>query len=75
MSEPIYHLLKPKEYRTWRIPGRAPGPAMNITQLPSKASCATCLTNFRYATGKGKTFKVRWTSRHDARGYEPPLED
>jgi hypothetical protein len=72
-KEPIYHLLKPKEYRTWCIPSRVPSGGMNLTNLPSKCSCVNCLTALRYEKqrdvpqnkrpkGSG-VFRKKWTSR------------
>lgn len=65
MTETIYHLLKKGEYRTWCVQSRPPGPKMNVTNLPSKASCVTCLTNFRYANGRPAIFRKKWTDRHN----------
>ena len=72
--EPIIHLLIPKEFKVWCLHNRPPGPKMNITMFPSKATCANCLSNFRYANGKKPRFKVRWTSRHDPNPRTPELE-
>lgn len=70
MSRTIYHLLKKGEFRVWCVPNRAPGPAMDVTMYPSKATCVNCLTNFRYATrGQAKrgygTFRRAWTDNHN----------
>lgn len=73
-KEPIYHLLKPKEHRTWCRQSQPPSAAMNVTTQPSKANCATCLTRYRRATGKGKTFRVRWTNRYDPQPMTPEIE-
>ncbi len=74
MKETIYHLLKPKEFRTWCMPNRAPSSEMNVTALPSKASCVNCLTAFRRSTG-GKMFRKKWTDRSDPEPREPKLEE
>lgn len=73
MSEPIKHLLKPKEFRVWCLSNRAPGPKMQLTIFASKATCARCLTNMRWAGGKKRgKFKVVHTGRaQDPQWYEP----
>lgn len=65
VSKPIYHLLVPKEFKVWCLHNRPPGPSMNVTQLPSKANCVNCLTNYRYATGKKTIFRKAWTDRYE----------
>ena len=75
MNERIYHLLKPKEYRVWCRASKEIQPQMNVTNLPSKATCANCLSAFRYqhklanpkAKGTGE-FRVRWTQRNQPHG-------
>ena len=73
--DPILHLLVPKEFRTWCIRNRPPGPKMDVTRFPSKATCVTCLTNYRYANGKPAVFRRAWTSRHDPQPQTPQLEE
>lgn len=74
-EEPLFHLLKPKEFRVWCVPSRPPGPKMAVTNLPSKATCVNCLTKFRYATGRKAVFRVAWTSRDNPLPRTPKLED
>jgi len=54
----ITHLLKPKEYRVWCRPNDVPGDFM-VTNKPSKANCANCVTIWRReTTGRRSQFKV-----------------
>lgn len=46
MNEPLTHLLRPGEYRTWCRPHDVPG-SFGVTTLPSKCTCANCLTVYR----------------------------
>ena len=77
MSDTIYHLLKPKEYRVWCAPNRPPGPAMQVTSLPSKATCVNCLTNLRYHLNGGKkgVFRKAWTANAKFSEQTPELEE
>lgn len=75
MSEPIFHLLVPKEFRVWCLRRRPPGPDMNVTNLPSKASCVNCLTNYRYANGRRAIFRKKWTTRFEPNPQEPQLDE
>lgn len=64
MSKPIYHLLIPKQYRVWCVPNRVPGGEMAVTSVPSRATCANCLTAFRRSTtGRKSRFRVTHTGR------------
>jgi hypothetical protein len=65
MSNPeIKHLLIKGEYRVWCRPDKSVGVKMVVTSLPSKASCANCLTRFRRGTTDNKApFRVSWTER------------
>jgi len=58
-EKPLVHLLKPGEYRVYcRLPDFVPG-NLTCTTLPSKATCANCLTAFRTATnGSYREFRV-----------------
>lgn len=58
-TEPIYHLLKPKEYRTWCVPSRVPSDGMNLTNLPSKCNCVNCLSALRYEKQRDVPYKKR----------------
>lgn len=46
----ILHLLVPKEFQVWCRKSKPPGKDMRFTRLPSKATCANCLTAFRSET-------------------------
>ena len=55
----LLHLLKPKEFRVWCRPNDVPGD-FGVTDKPSKATCANCLTIMRReTTGRGGEFKVK----------------
>lgn len=61
MSESIKHLLIPKQFKVYCLPNRGAG-TLSVTNLPSKATCANCLTMFRRKSGKRKAeFKVAHT--------------
>lgn len=70
-EEPIFHLLKPKEFRTWCIDSRPPSAAMNTTILISKANCVNCLTKYRWVKGNKKQFRKKWTNRMTWQEQEP----
>ena len=56
--KPLIHLLKPGEYRAWCRPNDVPE-RLTCTTLPSKVTCAVCLSVFRREThGNRKDFKV-----------------
>lgn len=63
MSEQkLIHLLKPKEFRVWCRPNDVPGD-FGVTSLPSKCTCANCLTVYRSTTtGNFRPFKVSHTA-------------
>jgi hypothetical protein len=73
MGAPIIHLLIPKEFRVWCRPNNVPSAEMQATMFPSKSSCAMCLTRFRRktGTGRGKTFRVKWTDRFEPCERDP----
>lgn len=74
-KDALYHLLKPKEFRVWCRPHDPVGD-YNVTNLPSKANCANCLTAYRTATtGRRAAFRVKHTSRLDPRPRTPELEE
>lgn len=57
-TEPLRHLLIPKEFRVWCRPTVPPG-KFAVTKYPSKATCANCLTAYRATTkGNRKPFRV-----------------
>lgn len=61
--EPLVHLLVPKEFRVW-CRRNSPIGDFSITNLPSKATCANCLTAMRTATGGSRSpFRVTHTGR------------
>lgn len=63
MSDPIIHLLIPKEYRVWCLPNKVPN-ALSFTKLPSVATCCNCLTAFRVKTsGNHRPFRMLHTPR------------
>lgn len=63
MSDPIIHLLIPKEFRVWCRPEKPVGD-YPITRFASKATCANCLTRYRTnSTGRCARFKVVHTGR------------
>jgi len=62
MKEILKHLLKPKEFRVWCRPNDVPGD-FYVTTLPSKCTCANCLTVYRAKmTGNRRPFKVSHTA-------------
>lgn len=57
----IIHLLIPKQFAVWCRPDKPVG-NYHITNRPSKANCANCLTAFRTKTGNiRRRFKVSHT--------------
>lgn len=76
-EEPLYHLLMPKEFKVWCRPNHSVGD-FNVTILPSKATCANCLTAYRTATtGRLTRFKVKHTGdgrRCNPRPQTPALD-
>ncbi len=46
----LLHLLKPKVFRVWCRP-KSPPLDLGFTTLPSKVTCACCLTAYRSAHG------------------------
>lgn len=63
MNEPLTHLLIQKQFRVWCRPNNVPGD-FNVTTLPSKTTCANCLTAYRTATtGRRNDFRVAHTNR------------
>lgn len=78
MSEPketIFHLLRPKEFRTWCIGYKPPSPAMNTTTRVSKCNCVNCLTKYRAVIGRPKQFRKAWTNRAVWSEKTPALEE
>lgn len=83
MTDPIYHLLIPKQHEVWCHKGRPPGDSMNVTNLPSKATCCNCLSALRYEKRRGGgtprgsgSFKIKWTARNqDSGAYPEPDAD
>jgi len=62
-KERIIHLLVPKKFEIWCRQGKSPG-KFDITNLPSKATCANCLTAMRSKTiGNRRAFAVSYTGR------------
>lgn len=57
----IKHLLIPKEFKVYCLPSRS-ADSLSVTNEPSKATCANCLTIFRRGTtGRRGQFKVSHT--------------
>ena len=77
-EKPLYHLLIPGEFKVWCRPHDSVGD-YNVTNLPSKANCANCLTALRRSkpgSGRGRGgFKVCWTSRHEPMEHTPELKE
>lgn len=66
-KQPIYHLLIKGEFKIHCLPN-SPAGNFNVTNQPSKANCANCLTKFRYkpgAIGRTSRFKVKHTNRYN----------
>lgn len=63
MSDALLHLLIPKEFEVWCRPGKSPE-NLSVTNTPSKATCANCLTAYRMkTTGRKNRFHVSHTNR------------
>lgn len=74
-KEPIFHLLVPKQFRTWCIASKPPSAAMNTTILVSKCNCVNCLTKYRRSIGRPTQFRKKWTNRAEWREQTPELEE
>lgn len=57
----LLHLLKPGVFRVWCRP-KDPPLDLGVTTLPSKVTCAACLTAYRLSKG-GKRFRVAHVSQ------------
>jgi len=58
----LIHLLKPKEFRCYCRPNDVPN--FPVTTMPSKCTCANCLTAMRAkVNGFYRPFKVAHTAR------------
>lgn len=66
---PIVHLLKPKLYRVWCRPDDLP--CFPITSVPSKCTCANCLTRYRRRDGKMGRGRGRFRVAHTGRNLDP----
>ncbi len=63
-KEPLVHLLIKKQYRVWCRPNQGPPDKLITTTLPSKVTCASCLTAYRMkTTGRKSPFRVSHTGR------------
>ncbi len=50
MKPGLLHLLKPGEFRIWCRPRSVPT-GLDVTILPSKVTCANCLSAYRSSKG------------------------
>ncbi len=58
MKPALLHLLKPGEFRIWCRPKHSPAD-LDVTILPSKVTCANCLSVYRaYKGGSRRPFRV-----------------
>lgn len=63
MSEPLKHLLIRGEFKVYCRPRHSPA-ALDVTDKPSKATCAVCITAWRSKTkGFRRPFRVFYTGR------------